>query len=134
MAARRGGRMARMGARPRRLRTVKVARRDAKPSGALPVTLRPLFWDLPAHRLNLARDRDLVISRVLTRGGWRDASILRRRMGDEGLREWMLRTDARGLSPAQVRFWELILDLPGKQADRWVRSARASAWERRHHR
>lgn len=126
--------MRKMGARPRRLRTVTAARRDVRPSAALPVALRPLFWDLPAGRLNLVRDRDLVISRVLTRGGWRDASILRRRMGDQGLREWILRTSARGLSPAQVRFWELILELPGEQADRWVRSARASVWERRHHR
>jgi hypothetical protein len=116
------------------LRTVVATRRDARPSGLLPLALRPLFWDLPAGRLNLARDRDLIISRVLTRGGWRDASILRRRIGDQGLREWILRSNAQGLSPAQVRFWELILDLPQKKADAWVRSARASVWERRHHR
>ena len=111
-----------------------AARREARPSRALPASLRPLFWDLPARRLNFGQDRDLIVSRVLAQGGWRDASILRRLVGDEGLREWMVRCNARGLSPAQVRFWELILDLPKNQADAWVRSARASVWDRRHHR
>jgi hypothetical protein len=110
---------------------VVAARRQARLRGPLPLALRSLFWDLPADRLTFARDRDLIVGRVLAHGGWREAKVLRRRIGDEGIREWVLRQDARGLSPAQVRFWELILDLPKKKADAWVRSARASLWERR---
>ena len=124
-----------MGARPRyRVPRVVAARRVAKATGPLPTGLRSLFWDLPSVRLTLERDRDLIVSRVLRSGGWREASILRRLIGDAGLRDWILRSNARGLSPAQVRFWELILDLPKKKADAWVDSARASVWESRHHR
>jgi hypothetical protein len=109
-----------------------VAARKTRPSERLPPALRALFWDLEARRLDWARDHDLIVSRVLAQGGWREAIVLRRRVGDEGLREWILEHDARGLSPAQVRFWELVLDLPKAKADRWVRAARASVWGKRH--
>jgi hypothetical protein len=103
-------------------------------SGPLPVTLHPLFWDHDPRRLDWTRDRDLVIARVLARGGLRQSQILRRRLGDAVLQDWFIRHEARGLSPAQVRFWELVLDLPKARADLWVRRARASVWENRHHR
>ena len=119
--------------RARRLRSGLAARKTKpRPFGNLPAALRALFWDLPARRLDWAQDHDLIVSRVLVQGGWREASILRQRVGDEGIREWILRHDARGLSPARVRFWELLLDLTKGKADRWVRSARTSVWGKRH--
>jgi hypothetical protein len=87
---------------------------------------------MDAARLTWDRDRDLVVGRVLARGGLREAQLLRRRLGDDTLREWVIRNEARGLSPARVRFWELVLTLPKARADAWVRSARATVWEGRH--
>lgn len=117
-----------------RLRDGVVARSRAKRSRRLPAALRPLFWDLDAGRLTWDRDRDLVVGRVLARGGLKEGQILRRRLGDPTLREWVIRNEARGLSPARVRFWELVLALPRARADAWVRSARATVWEGRHSR
>lgn len=117
-----------------RLGGIVSRRRVATPSGRLPAALHHLFWDLQARRLTWNRDQDQIVARVLARGGWREMRILRRRLGDAALGDWMMRHEARGLSAARVRFWELVLDLPKAKADRWVRSARATVWESRHHR
>jgi hypothetical protein len=98
----------------------------------VPAALRRLFWDLDSGRLAWDRDCDLIVGRVLASGGWKEARLLRRRLGDQPLREWVIRHEARGLSPARVRFWELVLDLPKAKADAWVRAARVTIWEGRH--
>jgi len=90
-----------------------------------------LFWDYPGRRLSLARDRELVVRRILAEGGLRHVRFVRRRVGDEVIREVLLRSQARGLSPQRIRFWQLLLDVPARLANAWVRSARAGTWARR---
>jgi hypothetical protein len=90
-----------------------------------------LFWDYPEKRLSLARDREMVIRRILAEGGLLHVRFLRRRVGDEVIREVLLRSQARGLSPQRIRFWQLLLDVPARLANAWVRSARAGTWARR---
>ncbi len=69
--------------------------------------------------------------RVLAQGGWRETRLLRSRVGDAAIRAFLLASGARGLSPDRIRFWELVLHLPRRRADAWVRAARAGTWERR---
>ena len=90
-----------------------------------------LFWDYPERRLSLARDRELVIRRILAEGGLRHVRFIRRRVGDAAIRDVLLRSQARGLSPQRIRFWQLLLDVPARLANAWVRSARAGTWARR---
>jgi hypothetical protein len=99
----------------------------------LPRSVASLFWDYPERRLSLARDRDrdLVIRRILAEGGLQHMRFIRRRVGDEAIREVLLRSQARGLSPQRIRFWQLLLDVPTRVANAWVRSARAGTWARR---
>jgi hypothetical protein len=97
----------------------------------LPAALARLFWDHPVHELDLGRDRDLIVRRVATEGGLREIRMLRSRVGDEVIREVILRTGARGLSPQRIRFWQLLLDVPAGRADSWVRVARSGTWARR---
>ena len=98
---------------------------------ALPAALRPLFWDHDTRRLRFDHDRDLIVGRVLREGGWKQARVLRTRLGDEAIREWIVSHEAHGLAPNRIRFWELLLKLPTKKADAWVRAARASTWHGR---
>ena len=84
-------------------------------SSTLPATLRPLFWDYDFAALNWENDRNLIMARVLTAGSWDAVTWLRSRVGDQALREWIERHQGRGLSPQQLRFWELILGLPHRQ-------------------
>ncbi len=97
----------------------------------LPGHLRPLFWDVSFSPLAWPQDRDFVVGRVLAEGDWDAIQWLRGRIGNRGVREWILRHTGRGLSPQQIRFWELILGLPVDLADAWVARARQGVWERR---
>jgi len=81
--------------------------------------------------VRLDTDRDLVVRRVVAEGGWREMSLLRSRVGDSAIREVIERTDARGLSPQRIRFWQIILGLPARRANAWVRRAREETWARR---
>jgi hypothetical protein len=90
-----------------------------------------LFWDYPAGAISPEADRDLLVRRVTAEGGWREMSLLRSRVGDQAIRDVIERTEARGLSPQRIRFWRLVLGLPARRADAWVRLARESTWARR---
>jgi hypothetical protein len=94
----------------------------------VPAGLRHLFWDFPEQTLSFDSDRDVVVRRVASEGGLREMRLLRGQVGDSAIREVLERTQARGLSPQRIRFWQLLLRLPALQADAWVRVARASTW------
>jgi len=101
---------------------------DAEP---LPESLRGLFWEYDFDDLSWSEDRDLVFSRVLSAGPWEAVRWLRRRAGDEALREWLRARRGRGLDRRQLRFWQLILELPGDEVDGWLAAREPDPWERR---
>jgi hypothetical protein len=102
-----------------------------RPAPSLPRSVASLFWDYPGRRLSLARDRELVVRRILAEGGLLHVRYIRRRVGDDVIRDVLQRSQARGLSPQRIRFWQLLLDVPVPLANAWVRSARAGTWARR---
>lgn len=97
----------------------------------LPAQIRSLFWDLDPRELRWERDQEQIIGRVLASGSWDAVTWLRKRAGDDAVREWIERHQGRGLSPRQLRFWELILDLSHRRVDEWLRSERRQVWDRR---
>jgi hypothetical protein len=90
-----------------------------------------LFWDYPAGSIRPDLEGDQVVRRVAAEGGWLEMSLLRSRIGDQAIRDVIERTEARGLSPQRIRFWQLLLGLPARMADAWVRRERESTWARR---
>jgi hypothetical protein len=102
-----------------------------KETRTLPAPVRELFWDFDAKALRWERDRDLIIGRVLASGPWGTVKWLRAKAGDEDLRSWIERHQGRGLSPRQLRFWQLVLGLPARQVDGWLKSDRREIWDRR---
>ena len=119
-----------MPANPTTRRAAKKTTRRRRPR-RLPELLRPFFWEYRFRDLSWERDHDLVIYRVLTDGSWEAVRWLRHRLGDDALREWILRRQGRGLGSRNLRFWEVILKLPPRLVNRWVKAARNSIWERR---
>ena len=97
----------------------------------LPEALRPLFWDVDFSALDWDTDRDLIVRRILQAGNWQALRWLRSTWGDENLQRWLTDHHGARLSPRQLRYWELVLELPGIQVDQWVARARASLWEKR---
>ena len=113
-----------------------MKRQNAKPAKStkrpgLPALLRPLFWDYDFKTLTWDDDRDLIIARVLASGTWEAITWLRACLGDRALREWIERHRGGGLSPRQLRFWELMLNLPHRQVNVWLRAERRKIWDQR---
>jgi hypothetical protein len=107
----------------------KNARSPRQPK--LPTLLWPFFWDYDFKTLTWEEDRDLIIARVLASGTWEAIAWLRSCLGDQALRVWIVRRRGRGLSPRQLRFWEVILDLPHRQVNAWLRAEGREVWDQR---
>lgn len=97
-------------------------------STVLPESLRAFFWDHRFDTLTWEADRELIIRRLLTHGSWSGIVWLRRKIGDGGLRKWLIVHRGRGLSPRQLRFWSLVLGLPRRQVSSWIQTGQAFPW------
>ena len=97
----------------------------------LPQDLERLFWDCDFGSLSLTAHRKFIVRRILDRGNWDAITWLRRTVGDQVIRDWFLSKGGGGLDPRRLRFWGVILDLPVREVDEWVREARASSWHER---
>ena len=94
----------------------------------LPQAFRRYFWDVDADDLRWTAARDFIIERLLQSGSWESVQWLRSRLGDAELREWILVRHGAALTCERLRYWQLALDLPAAQVDRWVAAARADVW------
>lgn len=97
----------------------------------LPEQLRPFFWDYDFSKLSLTRDQNLIIRRILSDGSWDAVRWLRKKLGDQELREWLINHRGRGLSPRQLRFWGLLYNLPARHVNQWVKTAQTGVWDKR---
>jgi hypothetical protein len=97
----------------------------------LPASIKALFWDTASRSLRWDRDREQIMSRVLASGPWETVQWLRARAGDEAIRDWIERHEGRGLSPQQLRYWQLMLGISARRVNRWLRSDRRRVWDRR---
>jgi hypothetical protein len=97
----------------------------------LPESLRPFFWDYRFSKVSLPDDKDLIIRRILSQGSWQAVRWLRKEIGDNELREWLISHQGRGLSARQLRYWELIYALPPRQVNQWVQDSKNGVWAQR---
>ena len=97
----------------------------------LPEHLRPLFWDYPFGRLRWETDAPFVINRILARGSFGSLKWLRRKIGDEGLRQWITQHRGRGLGPDDLAFWQVVLELPKKSVKDWLQDPGRKVWDER---
>lgn len=93
--------------------------------------LARLFWDVEFKSLSWELHRDFIIQRVLSHGDLVALRWLRALVGDDELKKWVTARQARGLSPRQIRYFALILEIENALADRWVKDALNTVWEKR---
>lgn len=110
---------------------MKPARPRSVTRAKLPATLRELFWDYDFAALHWQDDHDLITMRILASGSWDAVTWLRLRLGNHALRERIEQHEGRGLSPRQLRFWELILGLSHRQVDTWLAREERQIWDKR---
>jgi hypothetical protein len=95
----------------------------------LPQPLRPLFWDCDFTALDAVGQQDFVIGRVLASGPLDAIRWLRRRYGDDRIRDWIIRHRGRQLSSQQVRFWDTLIGLPAGDVRQWLEEPERHLWE-----
>ena len=100
-------------------------------SGRLPEELSDLFWDHDFEAINWDEHRDFVIRRVLAEGTWEQICWLRDIAGDDEIRRVIVQRRGRELTPRQLRFWQLIVDLPKRRVDEWLTDPERQVWDRR---
>jgi len=105
--------------------------RPVQTEGHMPSWLSSYFWDYSFGELSWEADRDLITRRLLIEGSWEAVTWLRKHLGDDGLRHWLIAHRGRGLTPRQLSFWSLILNLPHKQIAGWINTSRNSPWNQR---
>jgi hypothetical protein len=108
--------------RPRSAGAVRLSKR-----------LRPLFWDHDFGQLTWEADSELIIGRILAAGDWEAIQWLRRLLSGPVLRDWLVRRRGAGLNSRQLRFWELVLGLPHRLVNTWLRDPGRQVWEGRRH-
>lgn len=97
----------------------------------LPEDFRQLFWDCDFDSLSWSDHRDIIVSRILTRGGGDSVRWLRRTLGDAGLRDWLIRREGDSLDKRRLRYWELILELDPDLVGSWIERNETNPWFRR---
>jgi hypothetical protein len=100
-------------------------------SSALPEHLAELFWEYDASDLDWVEHREFIARRVLSHGRWEQLRWLREQLGDPELRRIIEKSEGRDLSPRQLRFWQLILEIPAARVDGWLHDSRRQLWDRR---
>ncbi len=112
-------------------RTVKEGNKVVKRPRNLPTRLRAFWGDYNFRRLRWEEDRDLIIGRILSQGDWQALQWLRLRVDSASLKNWFLTRRGAGLGARQLRFWELILGLPHREVNEWLKDKTRMVWERR---
>ena len=97
----------------------------------LPAYVRELFWEYRKGAVTWSKHRRFIIKRILSDGEWSALKWLRKNTTDKELRQWFRDTKGRALDPPKLRYWELILDLPKKEVDRWIRDMKKGPWHGR---
>ncbi|MCI0588855.1 MAG: hypothetical protein L0323_18690, partial [Planctomycetes bacterium] len=110
---------------------VAAPRRMPSEVDPLPGMVADLFVEYGPGAVSWERDRDFVIERVLAEGTWDAIEWVRSRAGDGAIRDLLLRTKGRRLSPPQLRLWQLLLDLPEETVTAWIRSEARAVWDGR---
>lgn len=85
----------------------------------IPARLQPLLPEYDVSRLNAGRDRTLVISRILERGGLDDVRWLLRRLPRKAVARFIEEDGARLLSRRSLRLWSLFFEAVPKALPKW---------------
>ncbi len=81
----------------------------------LPGRMATLFWDTSLTRIDLERDANYVMARVLEFGGIKDVHWLQKRYGLERIHHFLATAAHPELSARTVAFWRAALNAEGEK-------------------
>ena len=89
-----------------------------------PRRMKSLFWNVAFERLDVERDADFILSRILERGRLTDVRWALERYGLDRIHRFFVSAPRPELSPRTIRLWRVVL---GAQEERWPEPP---AWRR----
>ena len=100
---------------PLEIERMKEKKRTSQYS--IPPRLAPYFPDHDLKSLNLNRDRDFILTRLLENGTSVDLKWIKKRFSAKDLHQFILTEAHKHLSPRALRFWELMENISEKRKD-----------------
>jgi hypothetical protein len=97
----------------------------------VPTSFHRFFWDHDASKLRWSKHRDFIINRLLSNGDTKAIRWVLEQTGAEALRDWIISGKGRDLSPRQLAWWQLILDIPAKAISRLLSDPSRLTWDHR---
>ncbi len=89
-----------------------------------PRARRWLFWDVDPSRLDVKRDKDYILARVLEFGRFDDVKWVLSRYGMSGIHEFLRDRGHPELSARTMAFWRVVLKA---KEEIWASSLRSRA-------
>ena len=90
----------------------------------IPQAVRALLWEYRTEEELGREQEDVVLERVMQRGGWAEMRWLTRTFDRRRLRDFLARRGHRVLAPRELRYWSFIAGVPDDEQDAWVAGAR----------
>ncbi len=94
----------------------------------LPESLRPLFWDVEFRTLCPERHQSFICLRIIEHGDLDALRWMVRYYGKPRLRQWLIARQGRGVSPRALNFWAMMLEIPTRTVNRWLRERTEPQW------
>lgn len=95
--------------------------------------LYPLFWEYDPGTVDVVKHADLVMGRIMERGGWAAMCWLRKTYTTEQLVSFLERRGKRVLPIRELNYWAVITEIPEEKKQMWFKEARKApyVWRRR---
>ena len=93
--------------------------------------LEPLFWEYDFEDIDISKDRELIIKKVLSHGSVEDLKWLRKAVGDKEIRAFLIRIKGKGIDRRRLRFYQVIFRLPTKEVNIWLNEPAKRIWDNR---
>ena len=84
---------------------------------SIPETTKPFFQEYESERLNLERDGDLIIERILAYGNRDEVRRLLRYYGEDKVRRLLSESGTRRLPRRRYKLWRVLLNVAESQRE-----------------
>jgi hypothetical protein len=105
--------------------------RSGEVKGGILRKLEHLFWEYDFKDIDLSKDRELIIKKVLSHGSVEDLRWLRKVIGDEEIKVFLLKAKGRGMDRRRLRFYQVIFRLPAREVNIWLNEPARRIWDNR---
>jgi len=102
----------------------------------IPEEIEPLFWEYNPKSLDCDVHADVIMARIMERGGWEAMCWLRQTYPIKRLAEFLECRGRRILPPRELNYWALMCHIPAETRQEWIQQAREreDVWNTRFHR